>query len=208
MESELPAQKEVTNDIQEFPDRSAHHRTSGHRADFVGSHIDSQVGADSAKIKTDDSATVRGSSRALRRVDDLGDDDAVGCLSTENKEVSQVPVQTIADCPNLIHWRQSGKMPPLPRSFSPVPHLRQDRQVVAADWSVQSQTVTGWQIQWSTVCTVCGKRYRPVVGFLTAPATIRLMEVSEDEAKSIVAAVIRTRFHAGRVKNRHPDCAG
>jgi len=68
----------VTNDIQKFPDRSAHHRANSYRADFVGSHLDSQVGADSAKIKTDDSAAVRGSSRALRRVDDLGDDDAVG----------------------------------------------------------------------------------------------------------------------------------
>lgn len=123
LESELPAQKEVTNDIQEFPDRSAHHRANSYRADFVGSHLDSQVGVangrktgtgnqgpdslgllgdcdsqhrdngvstgdseptasgkvdETTKIKTDDSAAVRGSSRALRRVDDLGDDDAVG----------------------------------------------------------------------------------------------------------------------------------
>ena len=119
----------MTNDIQKFPDRSAHHRANSYRADFVGSHLDSQVGVangrktgtgnqtpdrlslsgncdsqhrdngvstgdseptasgkvdETTKIKTDDSATVRGSSRALRRVDDLGDDDdAVGCLPNQ-----------------------------------------------------------------------------------------------------------------------------
>lgn len=200
----------MTNDIQKFPDRSAHHRANSYRADFVGSHIDSQVGADSAKIKTDDSAAVRGSSRALRRVDDLGDDDAVGCVSTENKEVSQMPVQAIADCPEFKGWQQAGDEPPRPRSFSYVPHLRQDSSIVCTDnekVTVHTNTVTGWQIQWSTVCTVCGKRYRPVVGFVSVRLTRRLKELDQNEQENQIIRIIRKRFDAGRVGRRHPGCA-
>lgn len=135
------------------------------------------------------------------------------CLSTDSKEVTLLTVQANPlTVPELGNWRQTGNEPPMPRSFTCVPHLRLDGQSVTENGKdtlkIEAQTVTGWQIQWSTVCTVCKKRFRPVAGFLTPRQAKRIMEVSENEQKAIVRNAIRRRFDAGRVSGGHSACVG
>lgn len=133
------------------------------------------------------------------------------CLSTDSKEVIQLPVQAkLVTVPELGNWRQTGNEPPMPRSFTCVPHLRMDGQSVTGNGKdglkIEARMVTGWQIQWSTACAVCKKRFRPVAGFLTPRQAKRILEVSEDEQKAIVRNAIRRRFDAGRVSGGHSAC--
>lgn len=124
-------------------------------------------------------------------------------LPTENKELTG---NSPAACPDLHSWRQSGSQPPLPRYFTAVPHLRFDYSYADGSLTVKTETLTGWQIQWSTTCPICAKRFRPVAGFVPLRTVLRLKEIDENEQRKIITNIIRARFESGSVSDRHSDC--
>lgn len=135
-----------------------------------------------------------------------------------------MPVQTFdagqADCPDFDGWRQKAGEPPMPRSFSGVPHLKLDDRVVGTTdgkLAVLTQTVTGWQIQWSVRCTSSScqnldrhgkinRRYRPVAGFVRPRAWRKMEKLNVNQQQQIIETLLRRRFDAGRISSRHPGC--
>lgn len=111
-----------------------------------------------------------------------------------------------AGCPQLTGWREKDGLM-LPKFFTAVPHLRVDCETVQAGLSVARETCTGWQIQWSTPCTVCGKRFRPVAGFVPI-RTVKFFteQPNAEEYQNTIAGIIRARFESGSVSGRHPRC--
>ena len=128
-------------------------------------------------------------------------------LPVENKALPAQPVQAeIAACPVLASWRQVEGIW-LPRYFTAVPHLKYERTSLSSAFKPVTETKTGWQIQWNTACPVCGKRFRPVAGFITILHVERMKEMNDDEQQAFVAKIIRDKFAAG-VSGQHPKCAG
>lgn len=119
-------------------------------------------------------------------------------------------VDSVADCPELEGWRKTNDGPPMPRSFSAVPHLKWTDEIVEMTkdgLEIVSQTVTGFQIQWSVPCDKCRKRYRPVVGFVRPRAWRKMERQNVNEQQQAIETLIGGRFSSGRVNRRHPACA-
>lgn len=129
-------------------------------------------------------------------------------LPTGNKGLAPACTDWTAVCPVLESWRHKDGQPPLPRNFSAVPHLRTVYNRVMPDGgTVITETLTGWQIQWSTACPVCQKRFRPVAGFVPLRTIQRMQELEENERREIIENIIRARFKSGSISDRHSDCA-
>jgi hypothetical protein len=94
-----------------------------------------------------------------------------GDLPDRQKKRFKKPVQ--ANLYDERLWRQSVGQPPLPRGFTCVSHLKAEMKIVRVVDKmpvVQFELVTGWQIQASTGCETCDRRFRPVVGFISPRA--------------------------------------
>lgn len=132
------------------------------------------------------------------------------CTVSADKQTPR-QADTETDCPEIHAWRQKPGEPPTPRSFSLVPHLKlNDRVVVSGENgkpSIVTQVVTGWQIQWSTVCPDCHKRFRPVAGFIRPRAWRKMEGIDVEQQKRLVAILLRSRFSSGRVNRRHGNCS-
>jgi hypothetical protein len=96
-------------------------------------------------------------------------------------------------------WRQPASGPPMPRSFTCVPHLSIDiKSVKVVDNRPQifTETVTGWQIQVSVSCVKCGERYRPVAGFISPRVFAYLRLISFSRQCEVVQQVIESRLRS------------
>jgi hypothetical protein len=106
-------------------------------------------------------------------------------------------------------WRELAASPPMPRSFTCVPHLSaimKSVQVIEGKAQITTETVTGWQIQVRVTCAKCGGRYRPVAGFISPRVFAHLRRDSFNRQCEVVRHAIESRLLSRPINEHCPSC--